>query len=347
MAPAPRGAPVVIAHRGASGYRPENTLAAFELAIELGAEWIETDVVSTRDGVLVLRHENEISSTTDVAAHPEFAARRTTRTVDGEELTGWFTEDFTLDELKTLRATERLRARRPRSAAHDGRYEVPTLDEALEHVRRSNADGADPVGLYVELKHPTYFARCGLPLTEPLLAGLAEHDLLGPDAPVWLESMETGVVRELAAAVDLPLTQLMQAGERPYDLVAAGDPRSYADLCTPGALAEIATYAQRIGPSKSQVLPRDAAGRLAPATSLVRDAHDAGVGVHVWTMRNENAFLPTDLRSGGTEAEHGDAAGEYHAFFDAGVDGVFTDFVDTALAARTGWLSGSASGPRR
>ncbi|MGH3357378.1 MAG: glycerophosphodiester phosphodiesterase family protein [Nocardioidaceae bacterium] len=343
MASAPSvSSPVVIAHRGASGYRPENTLAAFDLAVELGAEWIETDVVSTRDGVLVLRHENEISSTTDVGSRPELATRRTTRTVDGEALTGWFTEDLTLDELKTLRATERLRELRPLSAAHDGRYDVPTLDEALTLVDRVNASREVPVGLYVELKHPTYFAERGLPLTKPLLADLAEHDLLGADAPLWLESMEVGTVRELAGLVATPLTQLMQAGAQPYDLTAAGDPRTYADLCTPAGLAEIATYARRVGPSKAQVLPRDSRQRSLAATPLVRDAHDAGLEVHVWTMRNENSYLPLGLRDGRSADGTGDAAGEYRMFFDAGVDGVFSDFVDTALAARSEWLAARA-----
>lgn len=332
------GAPVVIAHRGASGYRPENTIAAIDLAVELGAEWIELDLVSTADGVLVVRHENEISSTTDIASRAGFASRRTTRRVDGEPLTGWFTEDLTLDELKSLRATERRPDLRAASARYDGRYDVPTLDDVLTYLGCVNAQREVPVGVYLELKHPTYFADRGLGLLEPLLADLGRHDLLRDGAPVWLESMETGVLRELATRVGCPLTQLMDKG-RPYDLTAAGDPRTYRDLCTPAGLAEIATYARRIGPNKGQVVPRDGRQRLGKPTGLTVDAHAAGLDVHVWTLRSENAYLPRELRRGPSMDAMGDADAEYAAFFDAGVDGVFTDFVDTALAARTEWLT--------
>ena len=331
--------PVVIAHRGASGYRPENTLAAIEFAVELGAEWIELDLVSTSDHVLVIRHENEISSTTDVTAHPEFADRRTTRHIDGEPLTGWFTEDFTVAELKSLRAVERRPDLRPASARYDGRYEVPTLADVLTCLAEVNAARSVPVGAYLELKHPTYFAGRGLGLVEPLLADLARHDLLRADAPLWLESMEVSVLRELASRVACPLTQLMMAGA-PYDLVASGDPRTYRDLCTPAGLAEIAGYASRIGPSKHQVLPRDGKHRINAPSRLVGDAHAAGLGVHVWTLRDENTYLPANLRIGRSEAAKGDAEAEYFAFFDAGVDGVFTDFLDTAHAARSAWLGG-------
>ncbi|UYM03870.1 glycerophosphodiester phosphodiesterase family protein [Solicola gregarius] len=331
------GTPVVIAHRGASGYRPENTIAAIDLAVELGAEWIELDLVSTADGVLVIRHENEISSTTDVASRAGFASRRTTREVDGEALTGWFTEDLTLDELKSLRATERRPDLRPASARHDGRYDVPTLEDVLAYVGIANAERSTPIGVYLELKHPTYFADRGLDLVGPLVADLDRHGLLVDGAPVWLESMETGVLRDLAGRVGCTLTQLMASGEQPYDLTAAGDPRTYRDLCTPAGLAEIATYAQRIGPSKGQVIPRGADRRLRAPTSLTADAHAAGLEVHVWTLRNENVYLPKELRRGTSGHEMGEAAAEYAAFFDAGVDGVFTDFVDTALAARSCW----------
>lgn len=336
MATQSPGHPLIIAHRGASGYRPENTLAAFTHAVELGAEWIETDLVSTRDGVLVTRHENEISGTTDVASRNEFAARRTTRMVDGEAHTGWFTEDFTLDELKALRAVERLPRLRPGSAHHDGSYDVPSLRELLSTMADLNAGRQSPVGLYLELKHPTYFAQRGLGLIDPLLAELARFELLDAHAPIWLESMETSVLRELAGRVPVRITQLMEAGARPYDLAAAGDPRTYRDLCTPDGLDAIAAYAVRIGPSKSQVIRRDADQRLGAPTALVRDAHAADLGVHVWTMRDENAYLPANMRNGSPE-QRGDAFAEYHAFFDAGVDGVFTDFVDTARAARDSW----------
>ena len=250
-------APVIIAHRGASGYRPEHTLASYRLAIEMGADYIEPDLVPTRDGVLVARHENEIGGTTDVAEHREFAGRRTTKTVDGRQVTGWFTEDFTLAELKTLRAKERLPRVRPANTWYDGHFEVPTLEEILDLVERAGRRRGVTVGVYPETKHPTYFDSIGLSLEEPLVEALRRHHLDRPNAPVLLQSFETGNLRELAAMTSVPLVQLVEAGGAPYDLEAAGDPRCYADLLTPSGLREVATYAAGAGPAQE---PR-AAGR--------------------------------------------------------------------------------------
>ena len=280
--------PIVIAHRGASAHRPEHTLAAYELAIELGADFIEPDVVATRDGRLVARHDNEISGTTDVAARPEFADRRTARDVGGKRLEGWFTEDFTLAELRTLRARERLPELR--GVAHDGRFGIPTLEEVVELAARAG------VGVYPETKHPSHFAALGLALEPPLLAALE-----GFAGPVFIQSFEEGNLRELR-------------GTHPLVRLTAGAPPD---------VAAIATYADAIGPHKDQVIPRDADGRLGAPTSLVADAHAAGLLVHPWTFRPEPAFLPAGM----------DADEELDAFLGLGIDGVFADDPGAAVAA--------------
>jgi glycerophosphoryl diester phosphodiesterase len=328
-----RRLPLVIGHRGASGYRPEHTLASYRLAIEMGADYIEPDLVSTKDHVLVARHENNIADTTDVAAHPEFASRRTTKTIDGTPMTGWFTEDFTLAELRTLRAKERLPDLRPANTAFDGLYQVPTFQEVIDLAKPAG------VGIYPETKHPTYFDSIGLSLEEPLLATLRANGLTGPRAKVFIQSFETANLRELHARTRLPLVQLIDATGRPYDFVVAGDPRTYADLVTPAGLAEIATYADGIGPNKDLIVPRDSAGNLLEPTSLVRDAHRAGLVVHPWTFRRENSFLPLDFRQGNPASPEflrapGDLPAELRLFFRLGVDGVFSDNADVAVATR-------------
>jgi glycerophosphoryl diester phosphodiesterase len=328
-----RRLPLVIGHRGASGYRPEHTLASYRLAIEMGADYIEPDLVSTKDHVLVARHENNIADTTDVAAHPEFASRRTTKTIDGNPMTGWFTEDFTLAELRTLRAKERLPDLRPANTAFDGLYQVPTFQEVIDLAKRAG------VGIYPETKHPTYFDSIGLSLEEPLLATLRANGLTGPRAKVFIQSFETANLRELRARTRLPLVQLIDATGRPYDFVVSGDPRTYADLVTPAGLAEIATYADGIGPNKDLIVPRDSAGNLLEPTSLVRDAHREGLVVHPWTFRRENNFLPLDFRQGNPASPEflrapGDLPAELRLFFRLGVDGVFSDNADVAVATR-------------
>jgi glycerophosphoryl diester phosphodiesterase len=326
--------PLVIGHRGASGYRPEHTLASYRLAIDMGADYIEPDLVSTRDHVLVARHENDITGTTDVANHPEFAGRRTTKTIDGVvHRDAWFTEDFTLAELRTLRAVERLPDLRPTNTAFNGLYQVPTLQEVIDLAKRAG------VGIYPETKHPTYFDSIGLSLEEPLVAALRANGLDSRKAKVFVQSFETGNLKELSTRVRVPLVQLIDEVGAPYDLVAAGDPRTYADLITPAGLAEIATYADGLGPSKNLIVPRDAAGNLLDPTSLVRDAHRAGLVVHPWTFRRENNFLPLDFRQGNPASPEfiravGDLPAELRLFFRLGVDGVFSDNPDTAVATR-------------
>jgi glycerophosphoryl diester phosphodiesterase len=326
--------PLVIGHRGSAGYRPEHTLASYQLAIEMGADYIEPDLVSTKDHQLVARHENDISATTDVASHPEFADRRTTKTVDGARITGWFTEDFTLAELRTLRAKERLPDVRPTNTVFDGTQLVPTFQEVIDLAKRSG------VGIYPETKHPTYFRGIGLPLEEPLLATLRANGLDRRDAKVFIQSFEVGNLKRLHGLTRVPLVQLVDATGKPYDFVVSGDPRTYADLVTPAGLEEIATYARGIGPNKNLIVPRDSANRLLPPTTLVRDAHRAGLVLHPWTFRNENTFLPADFQQGNPASPlfpiaKGDAPAEYRLFFELGVDGLFSDDADTAVATRT------------
>ncbi len=333
--------PLVIAHRGASGYRPEHTLASYELGARLGADYVEPDVVSTKDGVLVARHENEISGTTDVATRPEFAGRRTTKVIDGVSLTGWFTEDFTLAELKTLRAKERIPALRPRNTVYDGLFEVPTFQEVVDLTKRLSKELGRPIGIYPETKHPTYFREIGLPLEEPLVRLLNRNGLNRKGAKVFVQSFEVGNLKALDEDLRVPLVQLLGApSARPYDFTVSGDPRTYAAMATPGGLSDIARYADGVGPSKDYIVPRDAAGSSLPPTSFVDDAHDAGLLVHPYTFRNENTFLPLELRSSTDPAAYGDARSEYEQFFDLGVDGLFSDNADTAVRSRGGGKSG-------
>jgi glycerophosphoryl diester phosphodiesterase len=324
---------IVIGHRGASGYRPEHTLAAYGLAIELGADYIEPDLVATRDHVLVVRHENEISGTTDVAGHAEFADRRTMKTIDGVPVTGWFTEDFTLAELQTLRASERLPAIRPASAAFDGRYHIPTFQQVIDLAKQRQ------VGIYPETKHPTYFRSIGLPLEEPLVRALDANGYRGPDASVFVQSFEVGNLKRLKRMTEVPLVQLLEDHGRPYDLVISNDPRTYADLATPVGLAELAPHVQGIGPNKRLIVPRDADNRRGLPTALVGEAHRAGLLVHPWTFRRENAFLPEDFRRGDPAGPAylrtvGDLPAELRQFRQLGVDGLFTDNPDVAVAVR-------------
>jgi glycerophosphoryl diester phosphodiesterase len=316
---------IVIGHRGASGYRPEHTLASYQLAIDMGADFVEPDLVSTKDGVLVARHENNIVETTDVASHPEFASRQTTRTVDGVARTGWFTEDFTLAELQTLRAIERLP--QLRGTAFDDRFEIPTFQEVIDLARRND------VGIYPETKHPTYFQGIGLPLEEPLVAQLEQAGLRGPNDKAYIQSFEVTNLQKLHGMTNLPLIQLLDATGKPYDFVVGGDPRTYADLATPAGVAFIAEYAQGIGVNKSLIIPRDVSTRLLPPTTLVRDAHARGLLVHAWTFRRENTFLPTDFQVGSLPAGIGDLKGEIRLFLKQGMDGFFTDNPDLGVGA--------------
>lgn len=327
--------PAVVAHRGASGYRPEHTLEAYRTAIRMGADDIELDLVPTKDGVLVARHENEISGTTDVAAHPEFAERRTTKVVDGVSHTGWFVEDFTFAELKTLAARERLPGMRPDSASYDGQAGVASLNEVLAMVHAESARRGREVGVMLELKSAAYFDSIGLPVDEPLLADLRRHEVDHPRSRVTVMSFEPTVLRRLSGRLRVSVVQLLEsAGRRPADLVAAGDQRTYADLATPDGLAWIDEYADGIGAYKGLVLPRDSDGMIGTPSRLVRDAHRRWLTVYVWTLRAENRFLPANHRNGDTPDGHGALAAEAQAFLDAGVDGLITDHPDVVLAVR-------------
>jgi glycerophosphoryl diester phosphodiesterase len=331
----PKAKPLVIGHRGAAGYRPEHTLAGYELAARMGADYIEPDLVSTKDGVLVARHENDITATTDVAARPEFADRRATKTIDDVPVTGWFTEDFTLAELKTLRAKERIPQIRQRNTIYDGRFEVPTFQQVIDLSKRLSRELHRPIGIYPETKHPTYFRSIGLPLEEPLVRTLDRNHLNERDAHVFVQSFEVGNLKALDRKLDVPLVQLLSSpGARPYDFALAGDTRTYADLATPAGLEEIARYADGVGPSKDYIVPRDAGGRSLPPTSFVGDAHRAKLVVHPYTFRNENSFLPLELRSSADPAAYGNALAEYEQFYALGVDGLFSDNSDTAVEAR-------------
>nr|WP_232784397.1 glycerophosphodiester phosphodiesterase [Carbonactinospora thermoautotrophica] len=327
--------PAVIGHRGASGYRPEHTLAAYKLAIQMGADVIEPDLVSTKDHVLVARHENEIGGTTDVASRPEFANRKKTKVIDGQTITGWFTEDFTLAELKTLRAKERIPSLRPHNTLYDGRYQVPTLQEVIDLAREETRRTGRRIWIYPETKHPTYFRSIGLPLEEALAATLKRNGWAGRNAPVLIQSFEPGALQRLDRLVGVRLVQLIDEKGAPADFVAKGDPRTYDDLVKPEGLKWIATFADGIGPAKKRIVPWDPRTQQAlPPTTLVRDAHELGLLVHSWTFRNENQFLPADLRRGTDPGGYGDAYAEYETFYRLGVDGVFSDNPDTAVDAR-------------
>ncbi|MET9316895.1 glycerophosphodiester phosphodiesterase [Kribbella sp. NPDC003505] len=311
---------LVIAHRGASGYRPEHTTGAYRLAAVQGADYLEPDLVATLDGVLVCRHENEISGTTDVAEHPVFADRNITKIVDGTAVTGWFVEDFTYAELRTLRARERMPALRASNTAYDGLEEIPTFDDVVALARRESARLGRPIGVIPEIKHPAYFRRLGLPLEELLTERILALGLR-PDE-VMIQSFEPTSLRRLSVMTRVPLVQLIDSESAPNDFLRIGDGRTYADLIEPRGLREIATYAQVLAPYKDLVLPRTAAGCLGEPTRLVDHAHRAGLAVQVWTFRAERRFLPTAT----------DFPTELTRFAALGLQGVFTDHPDQTVA---------------
>ena len=314
-----RPRPIVTAHRGASGERPEHTPAAYSLAIAQGADFIEPDLVATKDGLLVARHENEISQTTDVADRPEFADRRATKTIDGQAVSGWFTEDFTLAELKRLRARERLPQLRSGNTRYDGRESIPTFQEVIDLARREGARRGREVGLYPELKHPAYFRAAGLPLEPRLLEALRGNRLDRRDAAVFVQCFEVEPLKRLRGETQVRLVQLIAAGEGPADRPG----KQPGEMVGSAGLAAIARYADGVGVEKALL-----------NAALVDQAHKAGLLVHAWTYRAENAFLPPALRRGETPAAHGDLAAELRAAFAQGVDGVFCDFPGLAVAAR-------------
>ena len=337
--------PSVIGHRGAPALRPEHTIASYAQAIEDGADFIEPDLVPTKDGHLVARHENAIcivgadgnvvEATTDVVDHPEFADRRATKTIDGKSITGWFTEDFTLAELKQLRARERIPAIRPGNTRFDGRFQIATLQEIIDLAKARSAQIGRTIGIYPETKHPGYFRSIGLALEPRLLKILAENGWNDRAAPVFVQSFEPSSLIEMRAVSSVRMVQLIAAGGRPADAEGAAASlavslKDCADMITPTGLAEAAHYAQAIGPAKELVLPVQG-GSFGEPTRLVGQAHAAGLAVHIWTLRPENAFLPATLRAApvGEKGMRGDLATELDAFLRAGVDGLFCD--DPAL----------------
>lgn len=304
------GSIVVIAHRGASGERPEHTLESYRLAIEQGADYIEPDLVMTRDGILIARHENEIGGTTDVADHPEFAQRRRTQVIEGETLSGWFTEDFTLREIKTLRARERLPGLRPGNRAFDAQFTVPTFDEIMQLAADSNRRRATlpAIGVYPETKHPAHFAALGLPQERAVLHALESFGYAEKGCPVFIQSFDPDNLRALRDMTSLPLVQLFE--------YALGD------------LQQVAEYADAVGIAKP----------LASVEGITL-AHDAGLGVHVWTFRAENQFLPEELKVGTVASDHGDLDGEIRRYLARGIDGFFTDFPAAGVRARNAYIS--------
>ncbi len=362
--------PLVLGHRGATGYLPEHTLASYALAIEQGADYIEPDLVATKDGVLIARHEVDITGTTDVASRIEFVARRTTKTIDGIASTGWFADDFTLAEIKTLRAVQRL-GFRPQQ--YNGVYQIPTFAEVIELAQAAERRRGRSVGVYPETKHPTYHQQVGLPLERRVIDVLSRYGWNRANAPVFIQSFEVANLKQLNGMTRVRLVQLIDAndvrldgsidsvGYGPYDFVAAGDRRTYADLVTPQGLAEIATYADGLGPWKRFIVgargrdlnndgaaddvngdgvSNDADRTATGPTSLVEDAHEAGLFVHAYTWRNEARYLLSNYND--------DPVQEYLQFYCLGVDGVFSDNPDTAVTARTlFWNTPTACAPWR
>lgn len=321
----PARAPLVIAQGGAAGERPEHTLLAYSRAIELGADYIAADLVITGDGVLVCRSTNELSQTTDVGARPEFRARRTVKPIDGRPRVGWFSEDFTLAELRTLRAKEGLPRLRPENTAFDGQEAVPTLEEVLDLASRMGRERARPVGVYATLKHPSYFRGVGLPLEQALIAALEGAGLNIAGSPMVVGAFEVESLRTLRPLTPVALAQFIAAEGGPYDPELVGPSRPYLEMAKPDGLAEIAGYAQVLAPEKTLLLPRNLQGRSRAPTRLVGDAHAAGLIVHPWTFRAENQFLPFEHRRGSDPADRGDLTAELMEAIALSVDGLFTD----------------------
>ena len=316
--------PVIVGHRGAPAYRPEHTSASYELAIDLGAEFIEPDVVVTRDGALVVRHENELGHSTDIAAHPEFADRRTTKDVAGTAVTGWFAEDLTLAELRTLRAVERMPGLRPLNTTYDGRFGVLTLAEVVQLARRHSTPDRQ-IRVLAELKRPTWSAEQGLPMVELVAAELRRLRATGPEDTVVVQSFDAAGLRRLRALMGLSGPTMLQL---------VNDGPDFDPMTTPTGLREISTYAQGIAPSRHRLILRDSGQAMTGVSDLVQRAHGAGLAVIPWTLRAENAFLPVHLRRGTNPAAVGDGDAEARLLLGLGVDGLITDHPDVAARAR-------------
>lgn len=325
-----------IAHRGASGYVPEHTLGAYALAITMGADFIEPDLVITKDGHLIARHENQLGVSTDVAERPEFADRHTTRTVGGVRRTGWFTEDFTLEEIKTLRAVESNPTIRPGNTRMNGSFEIPTLEEIINLIKSMEVSERRTIGLYPEIKHSSHFQSIGLPMEQTLVEILHRHEYYGPRAPVFIQSFEVTNLKQLKNLTDIPLVQLISGNRagRPADQVLLGTSLTYGEMATAEGLRDIANYAKGVGPDKRLVIPRTLLNGIGKPTSFVTDAHAVGLLVHPYTFRSENFFLPTEFTSNGGLTGIGNLKGELQAFIEAGVDGVFVDQPDILFQMR-------------
>lgn len=331
--------PLVLAHRGASGYRPEHTLAAYDLAVEQGADYIEPDLVMTKDGVLIDRHEPEISGTTDVADHPEFADRKTTKNLDGTQVTGWFVDDFTLAELKTLRAKERLGDMRPESQGYDGQFEVPTFEEVLAKRETLSRKTGRVIGIIPEIKHSTYLHDEGFDPEAEVARLVTTYHLNHPKAPLWVQSFELTALKDLRDEHGYKgkSTFLTTVKGGPYDLHEQGT--TYAELTTAASMQDLSQWIDGFGPEKNAVIARNADGSLGEPTSFVEDAHAAGLKVTPWTFRAENTFLPTDYRIGTDPAAHGRMADEVTRFYEVGIDGAFCDQPDICVEAREDFLT--------
>src|SRR3954469_13796424 len=331
----------IYGYRGAAGYRPEHTFGSYRLAARMGADYIEPDLVSTKDHVLVVRHEPAIGATTDVADHPEFANRRTTKVIDGVTFANdWFTEDFTLAELKTLRAKERLPDVRQRNTIYNGRYTIPTFQEVIDVRNQLSRELGRQVGLVPELTHSTYFRSIGLPLEQPFVQTLRRNHIDNRSGKVTVQSFEIGNLKALDRLLPgVPLVQLFDTKTlKPGDVLAAGGTLTYGQMATPAGLRAIARYADIASPSKDYLVPRGDNDNSLPDASFTADAHAAGLDVVAYTFRAENMFLPTELRSDLPAKNHpenyGNAFAEFQQFFDLGIDGVFTDNPDIAKAVR-------------
>ena len=331
----PRTRPLVIGHRGAPGYRPEHSRSSYDLALAMGVDAVEPDIVVSKDGVLVVRHENEISGTTDVADRPEFADRRTAKTIDGAELTGWFTEDFTWDELSTLRCRERLPKIRPSSASFDDQQRVLRLRDVLDLVRAGSLDQGREIGIVLEIKHATYFARLGWDVAE-----LVERELLDAgwgrgELPLTIEAFESTVLRGLRErGIRGTYVYLLEAAGRPYDMVAAlgAAAPTYRDTARPAGLDRLIGVVDGISVDKRMILAPDKLGRMTGPSPVIGDAHARGLRVYTWTCRPENAFLVGQYRTRGGAGAFGDYESEWAVIRDAGIDGVFVDHADLGVA---------------
>ncbi|RVE50563.1 hypothetical protein evm_004790 [Chilo suppressalis] len=328
--------PLVIGHRGASGYVPEHTLGSYALAITLGTDFVEPDLVMTKDGQLIARHDNELGLTTDVSEHHEFASRHRNQTVDGIEVTGWFTEDFTLEEIKTLRAVERIPKIRPGNARLNGAFTIPTFQEIIDLVKSLQISQKRIIGIYPEIKHSTHFKTLGLPMERAVVGILNKNGYRSRESPIYIQSFEISNLKELKQLTELRLLQLYESNLslQPYDQVVAGTGYTYGDMATPLGLKEVAKYAYAVGPDKTSIIPRDANNRLCHATNFVHDAHLAGLKVHPYTFRAENSFLPAEFRSSTNEDDIGDLSSEIRAYLNAGIDGLFSDQPDIPVRMR-------------